>query len=117
MKEQQDIDCVKHNKARFMPGKRTEGLRILQDFFTENQYDIKGLTGYIIIKSEDDAQEAIALTFWKSKEDMDSYHSRKTTFFAKITEKIKPFFEQPPVRSNHHLVDMKTMRTLIEWVD
>jgi heme-degrading monooxygenase HmoA len=55
-----------------MPGKRTEGLRILQDFFTENQYDIKGLTGYIIIKSEDDAQEAIALTFWKSKEDMDS---------------------------------------------
>jgi hypothetical protein len=38
-----------------MPGKRTEGLRILQDFFTENQYDIKGLTGYIIIKSEDDA--------------------------------------------------------------
>ncbi len=38
-------------------------------------------------------------------------------FFAKVTEKIKPFFEQPLVRSNHHLVDMKTMRTLIEWVD
>jgi quinol monooxygenase YgiN len=109
MKEQQDIACVKHNKARFIQGKRTEGLRILQDFFTENQYDIKGLTGYLIIKSEDDAQEAIALTLWKSKEDMDSYHSMKNTFFAKITEKIKPFFEQPPERSNHQLVDMKTM--------
>ncbi len=109
MKEEQDIVYVKHNKARFMLGKRTEGLRILQDFFTENQYDIKGLTDYIIIKSEDDAQEAIALTFWKSKEDMDSYHSLKIIFFAKITEKIKPFFEQPRVRSNHHLVDMQTM--------
>jgi hypothetical protein len=64
MKEQQDIVCVKPHKARFMPGKRTEGVRILQDFFTKNQYYIKGLTGYIVIKSEDDAQEAIALTFW-----------------------------------------------------
>jgi len=109
MKEQQDIVYVKHNKARFILGKRTEGLRILQDFFTENQYDIKGLTGYIIMKSEDDAQEAIALTLWKSKEDMDSYHSMKNTFFAKITEKIKPFFEQLPVRSNHHLVVIKSM--------
>jgi hypothetical protein len=109
MKEQQNIVYVKHNKARFILGKRTEGLRILQDFFTENQYDIKGLTGYIIIKSEDDAQEAIALTLWKSKEDMDSYHSMKNTFFAKITEKIKPFFEQLPVRSNHHLVVIKSM--------
>ena len=109
MKEQQDIVYVKHNKARFILGKRTEGLRILQDFFTENQYDIKGLTGYIIMKSEDEAQEAIALTLWKSKEDMDSYHSMKNTFFAKITEKIKPFFEQLPVRSNHHLVVIKTM--------
>ena len=45
MKEQRDITYVKHNKARFILGKRTEGLRILQDFFTENQYDIKGLTG------------------------------------------------------------------------
>ena len=50
MKEQQDIIYVKHNKARFILGKRTEGLRILQDFFTENQYDIKGLTGYLIHK-------------------------------------------------------------------
>ncbi len=91
MKEQ-DIVYVKHNKARFMPGKRTEGLRILQDFFTENHYDIKGLSGYIIIKSEDDAQEAIALTFWKSKDDMDSYHGLKNIFFAKITEKIKTLF-------------------------
>ena len=106
MKEQRDITYVKHNKARFILGKRTEGLRILQDFFTENQYDIKGLTGYLIIKSEDDAQEAITLTLWK---DMDSYPSMKNTFFAKITEKIKPFFEQLPERSNHHLVDMKTM--------
>ena len=113
MKEQ-DIVYVKHNKARFMLGKRTEGLHILQDFFTENQYDIKGLSGYIIIKSEDDAQEAIALTFWKSKEDMDSYHSLKNIFFAKITEKIKPVFEQPPVRSNHLLVDMKTMWAVTE---
>jgi exosome complex RNA-binding protein Rrp4 len=108
MKEQ-SIVYVKHNKARFILGKRTEGLRILQEFFTENHNDIKGLSGYIIIKSEEDAQEAIALTFWKSKEDMDSYHSLKNMFFAKITEKIKPFFEQLPVRSKHHLVDMKTM--------
>ncbi|MDQ5868465.1 MAG: hypothetical protein M3530_01910 [Thermoproteota archaeon] len=62
MKEQ-SIVYVKHNKARFILGKRTEGLRILQEFFTENHNDIKGLSGYIIIKSEEDAQEAIALTF------------------------------------------------------
>ena len=60
MKGQQVIVYVKHNKARFILGKRTKGLRILQDFFTENQYDIMGLSGYINIKSEDDAQEAMA---------------------------------------------------------
>lgn len=43
MKEQDKV-YVEHNKARFMLGKMTEDLRILQDFFTENQYDIKDLS-------------------------------------------------------------------------
>jgi len=36
---------------------------------------------------------------------MDSYHSLKEHFFAKMTEKMKSFFEQSPVRSNQYLVE------------
>ena len=46
--------------------KKDRGLTFLV-FFTENENYIKGLNGYVIMKSDDDAQGAIALIFWISK--------------------------------------------------
>lgn len=56
-----------HDKARFLLRKKTEGLRFLQVFFTENQNYIIGFSVYIIMKSEDDVHGAIALILWDTK--------------------------------------------------
>ena len=42
------------------------------------------------MKSEDDAQGAIAPIFWNTKNTLDSYYSLEIIFFA-ITEKMKHF--------------------------
>jgi hypothetical protein len=52
------------------------------------------------MNSADDLQETIALTFWETKEDMDTYNKLNNKWFNIITERIKPLFERFPERSN-----------------
>ena len=92
---------IKHNKARFKPDKREEGIKILADFFNEYENQIKGFEGFIIMNNVDDSQETIALTFWETKEDMDAYHKLNNKWFNIITERIKSLFEQVPERSDY----------------
>jgi heme-degrading monooxygenase HmoA len=58
---------IKHNKARFKPDKREEGIKILANFFKEYENQIKGFKGFIIMNNANDLQETIALTFWETK--------------------------------------------------
>ena len=58
---------IKHNKTRFKPYKREEGIKILANFFNKYENQIKGFKGFIIMKSADDLQETIALTFWETR--------------------------------------------------
>jgi heme-degrading monooxygenase HmoA len=102
-----EFKYIKHNKARFKPDKREEGTKILTDFFNEYENQIKGFKGFIIMNSVDDSQETIALTFWETKEDMDTYHKLSNKWFNIITERIKPLFEQKPERSNYTLFNFK----------
>lgn len=99
---------IKHNKARFKTGKREEGTKILTNFFNEYKNQIKGLKGFIIMNNVENTQETIALTFWETKEDMDTYHKLNNKWFSIITERIKPLFEELPERSNYILFDFKT---------
>ena len=102
-----EFKYIKHNKARFKPDKREEGIKILSNFFNEYENQIKGFKGFIIMNSADDSQETIALTFWETKEDMDTY-KLNNKWFNIITERIKPLFEQLPERSNYTLFNFKT---------
>ena len=43
------------------------------------------------MKSGDDLQETIALTFWETKEDMDTYHKLNNKWFNIITEKLNQY--------------------------
>ena len=60
------------------------------------------------MNSADDLQETIALTFWETKEDMDTYHKLNNKWFNIITERIKPLFERLPERSDYTIFNFKT---------
>ena len=78
---------IKHNKTRFKPDKREEGIKILANFFNEYENQIKGFKGFIIMNNAFDSQETIALTFWETKEDIDTYHKLNNKWFNIITER------------------------------
>ena len=42
-----EFKYIKHNKARFKPDKREEGIKILANFFNEYENQIKGFKGFI----------------------------------------------------------------------
>ena len=58
---------IKHNKARFKPDKREEGIKILGNFFNEYKNQIKGSKSFIVMNSTDDLKKTIALTFWETR--------------------------------------------------
>lgn len=91
-----EFKYIKYNKARFKRDKREEGTKILANFFNEYKNQIKGFKGFIIMNSVNDSQETIALTFWETKEDIDTYHKLNNKWFNIITDRIKPLFEQLP---------------------
>ena len=41
---------------------------------------------FIVMNSTDDLKKTIALTFWETKEDMDTYHKLNNKWFNIITE-------------------------------
>jgi hypothetical protein len=45
------------------------------------------------MNSIDTSQETIALTFWKTKEDMDAHHNLNNKWLSIFTERIKTLFE------------------------
>jgi hypothetical protein len=55
-----------------------------------------------------DSQETIALTFWETKEDMDTYHKLNNKWFNIITERIKPLFEHLTERGDYTIFNFKT---------
>ena len=69
--------------------------------------EIKGLGGFIIMNSLKDPQDTVVLTFWKTKQDMDEYHTLDNKLFARITEKIKPIFEHIPERRDYIVFNFK----------
>ncbi len=101
------IIYVKHNRARIKTGKREEGTKMLLDFFKQQQGKVKGLSGYLVLENVIDEQESIVLTFWQTKEDMDSFYGPDNKILSELVEKVKPLFEALPERSDHIVRDFK----------
>lgn len=55
-----------------------------------------------------DLQEYIVLTFWKTKEDMDAFYQLDNKDLSALIEKLKPSFEQLPIRKDYRVTKFKT---------
>lgn len=93
MKSNNVITCVKHNPAKIKAGKREEGTKMLLDFFKQQQGKVKGLSGYLVLENMIDKQESIVLTFWQTKEDMDSFYRPDNKILSELVEKAKPLLK------------------------
>jgi heme-degrading monooxygenase HmoA len=102
--DQNAIKYVKHNKVRIKAGiKREEITKILLEFFEEIKEKATGMKGFMVMDDLQDLRESIILTFWERKEDMDSFYNSDNNVLSNLVEKLKPSFEQLPVRKDYHL--------------
>ena len=102
--DQNAIKYVKHNKVRIKAGvKREEITKILLEFFEEIKEKATGMKGFMVMDDLQDLRESIILTFWERKEDMDSFYNSDNNVLSNLVEKLKPSFEQLPIRKDYHL--------------
>jgi heme-degrading monooxygenase HmoA len=102
--DQNAIKYVKHNKVRIKAGiKREEITKILLEFFEEIKEKATGMKGFMVMNDLQDLRESIILTFWERKEVMDSFYNSDNNVLSNLVEKLKPSFEQLPVRKDYHV--------------
>ena len=61
------------------------------------------MKGYAILENIENDKETIVLTFWETREDMETYYSKDNNILSDLVEKIKPIFEQMPERSDYKI--------------
>jgi heme-degrading monooxygenase HmoA len=102
------VKYVKHNKVRIKTDKKREEINnMLLKFFEEIQEKSIGMKGFMVMHDLQDLQESIVLTFWERKEDMDSFYNSDNNVLSDLVEKLKPSFEQPPVRKDYQVSKLK----------
>jgi heme-degrading monooxygenase HmoA len=107
MKETLDIKYAKHNRVRLKEGKRDKITKMFIEFFNKVEGKTKGMEGYIIMDNIKDSNESIVITFWNSKQDMDTYYQPHNKDLSDLIEKAKPSFEQMPERSSYSISRLK----------
>ncbi len=101
------IKYVKYNKVRIKRDKKREEMtKVLLQFFEELEKPT-GMRGYMIMDDLQDLQESIVLTFWERKEDMDSFYKSDNKPLGDLVEKLKPSFEQLPIRKDYRVAKFK----------
>jgi len=102
------IKYVKHNKVRIKTDiKREEITKVLLDFFEEIKEKSTGMKGFMVMDDLQDSQESIVLTFWERKEDMESFYNSDNNALSDLVEKLKPSFEQPPIRKDYQVAKFR----------
>lgn len=99
-----NIRYSKHNKVRFKSSEeRDKGTKIFIEFFSNIRKEDFGkeMKGHIILESQSDIQEAIILTFWETREDMDRFYSTQNEALVNLVERAKPLFEKMPERTDY----------------
>ncbi len=94
---------AKHNKVRFKSSEdRENGIQMFNEFFKTIEKDKEQkMTDHIILESLSDPKEAIVLTFWETREDMDRFYSEQNSSLANLVERAKPLFERMPERTDY----------------
>jgi chlorite dismutase len=99
---------VKHNKVRFISsGAREKGIKMFNEFFENiEKEERQKMKGHIILGNMSDLQDAIVLTFWETKDDMDRFYSRQNSTLANLVERAKPLFEKMPERTDYAVSEL-----------
>jgi chlorite dismutase len=101
---------AKHNKVRFKSSEdRENGIQMFNEFFkTIEKEKEQKMTGHIILESLSDPKEAMVLTFWETREDMDRFYSQQNSSLANLVERAKPLFEKMPERTDYAVSGLYT---------
>jgi heme-degrading monooxygenase HmoA len=100
-------EYAKHNKVRFKSSEdRENGIQMFNEFF--KTIEKEKMTGHIILESLSDPKEAIVLTFWETREDMDRFYSQQNSSLANLVERAKPLFEKMPERTDYAVSGLYT---------
>jgi heme-degrading monooxygenase HmoA len=98
---------AKYNKVRFKSSEdRENGIQMFNEFFKTKEKE--KMTGHIILESLSDPKEAIVLTFWETREDMDRFYSQQNSSLANLVERAKPLFEKMPERTDYAVSGLYT---------
>ena len=108
MPNDQNVKYVKHNKVRIKSDiKREETTKMILEFFKEIKQKPTSMKGFMVMDDLQDLRESIVLTFWETKEDMDSFYKPENKVLSNLVEKLNPFFEELPVRKDYHVSKFK----------
>ena len=97
------INFLKLNRVRLRDGMRDKATTKFKEFFANIQGNVKGFEGYTILENDEDSNETVVLTFWKSKEDMDNYYSNTNYSLSNLVQEVKPMFEKMPERISYNI--------------
>jgi heme-degrading monooxygenase HmoA len=97
------INFLKLNRVRLRDGMRDKATTKFKEFFANIQGNINGFKGYTILENDEDSNEMVVLTFWKSKEDMDNYYSNTNYSLSNLVQEVKPMFEKMPERISYNI--------------
>jgi heme-degrading monooxygenase HmoA len=100
---------VKHNKVYYRrTANKAEAVKILSEFFDRIEGKIKGMKGHAIMDGiEGEEYEAIVLTFWENKEDMDIFYKQENKLLTDLVGRLEPLFEQMPRRESYSMVEFE----------
>lgn len=98
------INFLKLNRVRLRDGMRDKATTKFKEFFANIQGNVNGFKGYTILENDEDTNEMLVLTFWKSKEDMDNYYFNTNYSLSNLVQEVKPMFEKMPERISYNIV-------------
>ena len=97
------IQYVKYNKILLKPGKRDHSTKAILEFFKRVQAQESKMKGFIVMDSIEDPSESIILTFWETKEEMDSFYQLDNRLLSDFVENLKLNFETLPERRGYQV--------------
>ena len=65
------------------------------------------MKGYALLENAKAEQEMVILTFWETKEEMDTFYGPNNKALAELLEKSKGMLELMPERNDYKVVKLK----------
>lgn len=88
-------------------GTQEANKRMLFEFFDKLEGKVKGMKGYVILENANDPQEMLILTFWQTREDMNTFYNPDNKILTELVEKSKPYLEMMPERTDFKAIRAK----------